>query len=91
MTPEEIQAAEQDLRRVPEFSWLTGSPAAWWNVSEVAKGMGVGRPLVTAWCEDGKIPGALYYEGAGWRMPRSGLVEYFAGLQRDAGRSSKAG
>lgn len=82
MTPEELQRAEALLALRPEFAWLTGNGATWFNVSEVANGSGVARPTVTAWCERGLIPGAIYYEGVGWRMPRSGLLEYFAGLQR---------
>lgn len=85
MTPEELMAAEAALAARPEFAWLTGDVSAWRNVTEVANGSGVTRPTITAWCERGLIPGAIYYAGVGWRIPRSGLIEYFAGLQRRDG------
>lgn len=82
MTPEQLAEAEQILARRPEFIWLTSNPAAWRNVTDVAAGAGVTRATATKWCEEGLIPGAIYYEGVGWRIPRSGLIEYFAGAQR---------
>lgn len=82
MTPEDLQRAEALLAARPEFAWLTGSKGVWFNVSQVAAGAGVARQTVDGWSERGLIPGAIYYEGVGWRMPRSGLLEYFAGLQR---------
>jgi Helix-turn-helix domain len=87
MTPEELKEAEATLALRPEFSWLTGDPSAWRNVTDVANGAGVTRQTAAAWCERGLIPGAIYYEGIGWRIPRSGLIEYFAGLQRREGKT----
>lgn len=92
MTPEQLAAAEAMLARRPEFAWLTGDPAAWRNVKDVAAGAGVARATVNKWCEDGLIPGAIYYEGIGWRIPRSGLIEYFGRVvERGRGSAASAG
>lgn len=88
MNAEQLAQAESALRLRPEFTWLTGDLASWRNVSDVAAGAGVTRATVNKWCEEGLIPGAIYYEGIGWRIPRSGLIEYFANVQR---RHSQAG
>lgn len=92
MTPEEMDRAERMLAARPEFAWLTGEEAsAWYRVSDVADEIGVSRETVRAWCERGTIPGAVFYgKEMGWRMPRSGLLEYFAGLRR-GGAAASAG
>ena len=85
MTPEELQAAEQLLAQWPEYACLTDERGAksWYNVAEIARGAGVSRDTARDWCEKGAIPGAIYYgPDIGWRVPRSGLIEYLAGLQR---------
>jgi excisionase family DNA binding protein len=80
MTPQELAEAEAMLARRPEYAWLTQGEN-WFNLSEVAAGMGISRDTVRKWCEEGKIPGAVNYgDKLGWRMPKSGLVEYFASL-----------
>ena len=83
MDIEELAKAEAVLANRPEFSWLIENKAPWRNATDVANGAGVTRVTVNGWCERGLIDGAIYYEGVGWRIPRSGLLEYFAGLQRD--------
>jgi predicted DNA-binding transcriptional regulator AlpA len=90
MSPEELKAAEEQLAQRPEYDWLTRDPArAWFNVSEVARGAGVARPTVYDWCKDGRIPGAIDYgDSVGWKIPRSGLIEFFTSLQR---RQNQAG
>lgn len=89
MTPEELQAAEARLAERPEYDWLVGDARkAWYQVAEVARGAGVSRDTVRNWCERGLIPGAVNYD-VGWRMPRSGLVEFFARQQR--GGTASAG
>lgn len=87
MTPEELKAAESALAQRPEYGWLISTGAQWFNASEVSRGAGVSRNTVRDWCEGGKIPGALFYgPELGWRIPRSGLVEFFYELL--SGRSA---
>ena len=90
MTPDELRAAEAQLAQRPEYDWLTSDPAwAWFNVSEVARGAGVARRTVYVWCKEGRVPGAIDYgDSVGWKIPRSGLIEFFVGLQR---RQNQAG
>lgn len=90
MTPEELERFEKSLSIRPEYNWLTQNPSPWRNMSEVATGMGVSRQTIKSWCERGQIPGAIDYgQDIGWRMPRSGLIEFIANLQR--GASGQAG
>lgn len=93
MTPEQLAAAEAMLARRPEFDWLTKSAEAWYTASQVAAGAGMSPVTVRKLCERGEIPGAVYYgPDIGWRMSRSGLVEYLAGaLGRGRGSASSAG
>lgn len=80
MTPQELAAAEARLAARPEYAWLL-QDGNWFNLSEVAAGMGISRDTVRNMCEAGTIPGAIRYEGqVGWRMPKSGLIEYYDGL-----------
>ena len=90
MTPEELKAAEAQLAQRPEYEWLTGEMSrAWYNVAEVARGAGVARDTARDWCKDGKIPGAIDDgDSVGWKVPRSGLIEFFTTLQR---RQNQAG
>lgn len=84
MTAEELAAAEAQLAQRPEFAWLfEPGHGPWYQAAEVARGAGVARDTARDWCKDGKIPGAIYYgEDIGWKIPQSGLVEFFTSLQR---------
>ncbi len=91
MTPEEMQAAEAELRARPEYDWLFTSGLQWFSTTDVSRGTGLATPTIRKRCEQGEIPGAAWY-GAdiGWRMPRSGLIEWFyrslhGGAQETAG------
>ncbi len=82
---EEIQAAQQALVAIPEYDWLTRSSQPWFTVAEVAPQMGVSKETVRGWCESGQIKHAtLYQQQVGWRMPRSGLLVFFAQRVRDS-------
>jgi Helix-turn-helix domain len=86
MTPEELQAAERFLSQRPEFAWLISSGKQWFNITDVANGSGVSRNTVRDWCQSAKLPGAVYYgPEIGWRIPRSGLIEYFSRTMRGPG------
>jgi hypothetical protein len=81
MTPEEFREAERLLSARLEYTWLIQSGKQWFNLSDVARGAGLSRDTVRGLCEAGSIPGAIYYNpDIGWRIPYSGLVEYFARL-----------
>jgi len=83
MTDGDVQRALSTLRPIPEYAWLVDSEQPWYSVSEVSERTGIGEGGVRGWCERGLIPGAvLYGRQQGWRMPRSGLLLYFASLQR---------
>jgi hypothetical protein len=83
MTPEELQEAERLLSSRPEYNWLTQSGKQWFNLTDVARGSGLSRDTVRGLCESGSIPGVVYYNpDIGWRIPYSGLVEYFDRLLR---------
>jgi hypothetical protein len=83
MTPEEFREAEKLLSSRPEYQWLTQSGKQWFNLTDVARGSGLSRDTVRGLCESGSIPGAVFYNpDIGWRLPYSGLVEYFARLLR---------
>jgi hypothetical protein len=74
-----LAEAERKLSQLPEYAWITGNPKPWWTVAEVAENLGIGPSAVRGWCEQGLIAGAvLYSRQLGWRMPRSGLVQYLA-------------
>ncbi len=91
---EEVQEAQRTLAAIPEYDWLTRSTQPWFSVSEIAPQMGVSKEAVRGWCERGEIQHAtLYTQQVGWRMPRSGLLMFFAarvraGEQRDGQQSA---
>lgn len=80
MTPEQIAEAEARLAQRPEFRWLAEAPdTAWFNVTEAARHIGIAASTMRKLCERGDMPGSIYYgPDIGWRIPRSGLVEYLA-------------
>jgi hypothetical protein len=92
---EELREAERVLAAYPEYRWLMGADGVskqWWSVADVAAQLDLTADVVRAWCQRGEIPGAVLYEKqVGWRMPRSGLVVYFAKLQGWNGASQSAG
>ncbi len=78
-----LAEAEGILAQLPEFAWLTGNQKSWWTVAEVAENLGIGPSAVRGWAEQGLIPGAvLYSKQLGWRIPRSGLVQYLGEAQK---------
>ncbi len=78
-----LQEAERILAQLPEYAWLTGSRKSWWTVSEVAEQLEIGESAVRSWCERGLIPGAvLHTRQLGWRIPKSGLIQYLAEAQQ---------
>lgn len=86
MSPEELQRAEQRLAQRPELAWLISSGKQWFNITDVANGSGLSRNTVRDFCERGRMPGAVYYgPEIGWRIPRSGLIEFFIRTSGDAG------
>lgn len=77
-----VDEAERVLAKLPEYAWLTNTQKAWWTVAEVAENLAIGASAVRNWCEQGLIPGAvLHSRQLGWRMPRSGLLQYLAEAQ----------
>jgi hypothetical protein len=74
-----IAAAEAMLRTIPEYDWLTKSNKLFWRSSEIAEIFGIDSRTVIEWCTSGLIEGATGFgEKLGWRMPRSGLLLFFA-------------
>jgi len=74
-----IAEAEAILRPIPEYDWLVRSGKQFWKGSEVADVFGIDSRKVADWCADGLIIGATEFgEKLGWRLPRSGLLLFFA-------------
>ncbi|MBA3822629.1 MAG: hypothetical protein H0X24_01840 [Ktedonobacterales bacterium] len=74
-----IADAEALLRPIPEYDWLVRSGKQFWKGSEVAEVFGIDSRKVAEWCADGLIVGATEFgEKLGWRIPRSGLLVFFA-------------
>ncbi|HEX9413779.1 MAG TPA: helix-turn-helix domain-containing protein [Ktedonobacterales bacterium] len=87
---DDLAEAEAVLRQWPEYAWLTESGVQWYRVGDVADHLGMSRETMRAMCERGAIPGAVNYgQQLGWRIPRSGLLRYLAGLAR-GGRATGA-
>jgi hypothetical protein len=73
-----MQEFERAVAARPEYAWVFAGDG-WFNVAEIARGLGVSRKIVTDWCRDSAFPGALYYgDNVGYRIPRSGLIEFLA-------------
>lgn len=81
MTPE---TAETYLKQFPEFNWLTNAdPDHWFKVNEVADPLRIGESFVRNAADRGEIDGAINYgPGLGWRLPRRGLLIFFAQLKQ---------
>lgn len=90
-TPLPVDAAQQYLRQFAGLQWLVAATAAdFWSPVEVAEQLResgmlprASPGLVIQWClthsVTGALPGATYYgPGIGWRIPREGLVVFFA-------------
>lgn len=78
---DQLRTAEQTLRTIPEYRWLVNSEQPFWSSGNVAEHLAVSPTTVRLWCESGGIVGAAFYGGRiGWRMPRSGLIIFLAGL-----------
>jgi hypothetical protein len=74
-----IADAEAILRPIPEYDWLVRSGKQFWKGSEIAEVFGIDSRKVAEWCAEGLIRGATEFgEKLGWRIPRSGLVLFFA-------------
>ncbi len=86
MTPED---AERYLREFPEFTWLTDTaPDHWYKIIEVADALRLGETAVRNACMRGSINGAINYgPRIGWRMPRRGLLLYFAAKKQQSRQS----
>lgn len=79
MTPSE---AEARLQAVPEYAWILANSNQWYSAVEVAKQLGVSSDVVSKWCRERRIPGAVQMERRiGWRLPRSGILVFLAELQ----------
>jgi Mn-dependent DtxR family transcriptional regulator len=81
MTPE---SAEEYLKRSPEFKWLTDADQDhWFTVNEVAERLRIGESFVRNAANRREIDGAINYgPGLGWRLPRRGLMIFFAQLKQ---------
>ncbi len=89
MADDETREALEILQAIPEYAWLVDSERPWFTVAEVSERTGVGEGGVRAWCERGLIPGAVQFgHKIGWRIPRSGLLSYFASLHKGTSGTS---
>lgn len=74
-----IAEAEAILRPIPEYDWLVRAGKQFWKGSEIAEVFGIDSRKVAEWCAAGLIVGATEFgEKLGWRIPRSGLLLFFA-------------
>jgi hypothetical protein len=79
MTPEELASAQRFVCSRPEYAWVCTHPDDFFTISDLARSMGLSRDSVRGIIESGAFPGAIKYtESISWRVPRSGLVEYYA-------------
>lgn len=79
MTPDEFREAERMVCARPEYAWLCDAAQEWFTISDIARYARLSRDTVRDLVEDRQFPGAIRYtEGVGWRIPRSGLIEYYA-------------
>lgn len=80
MKPEEFPAAQQFVCARPEYAWVCAHPDDFFTISDIARYTHLSRESVRGLVEGKAFPGAIRYsENIGWRIPRSGLVEYYAG------------
>jgi len=67
----------EELPEGSEFDWLRAERKPWLHVPELAKRLGVSSFIVRSRCESGAFYGARFYRsGAGWRIPRSGVIAF---------------
>jgi predicted DNA-binding transcriptional regulator AlpA len=79
MTPDERMQAQEFVCSRPEYSWVCMHPDDFFTISDIARYTGLSRESVRGLIESATFPGAIRYsENIGWRVPRSGLVEYYA-------------
>jgi len=76
------------LNQYPEFDWLTkADKQKWFKIDEVSGPLQIGDGFVRNACDRGDIDGAINYgPGLGWRMPRRGLLLFFAQLKQQGRR-----
>lgn len=80
MTPEELQEAQTFVCARPEYGWVCSHPDDTFTISDIARYTHLSRDSVRNLIEDGAFPGSVRYsETIGWRVPRTGLVEFYAG------------
>jgi excisionase family DNA binding protein len=72
-----MEELQRQIDTMPEYEWLRDKAHMWYTTHEVAQGLGFTPPTVRKMCEAGSFPGARFYE-AGWRIPRSGILEYLS-------------
>jgi hypothetical protein len=77
-----ITEAEQLLADIPEYGWIVEATKQFWSSGDIAKHLSINAGTVRRWCEEGLLPGAVFYgEKLGWRIPRSGILLYLASLR----------
>lgn len=75
----EVAQAERALRAHPEYRWLWDSGLQWYRVSDIVKATDFTADTIEGWCKQGQIRHAAYFgQQIGWRIPRSGLILFFA-------------
>jgi predicted DNA-binding transcriptional regulator AlpA len=80
MSPEDFPEAQKFVCARPEFAWVCTHPDDFFTISDLSRYTGLSRETVRGLVENKAFPGAVRYsESIGWRIPRSGLVEYYAG------------
>ena len=79
MKPEEFEEAQRFVCARPEYAWVCKHPDDFFTISDLARYTGLSRETVRGLVESKTFPGTVRYsESIGWRIPRSGLVEYYA-------------
>src|SRR5262245_16017130 len=79
MTPNDLAQARQFVCSRPEYAWVCAHTDDFFTVSDLARYTGLSRESVRGLVENAAFPGAIRYsESIGWRIPRSGLIEYYA-------------
>lgn len=62
-----------------------GSSLTHLTTVECAEDLGHISPVtISRWCKQGRLPGAAYYAGIGWRIPRSSWERYKADRRAEA-------
>lgn len=84
------------LQKYAAYTWLTqaGAPSVW-TVTMVVEsmtqyGFGIRDDAVRKWCRNGDIEGVTDFGGQiGFRIPREGLLKFFAGRMVKGGLTSQ--